>query len=110
MPLIVLCGRPCTGKTTRAKEIKDYIEKEVKDMEVIIINEESLGLERGQCYSSGIKEKEMRAFLRSHLEKNLTSKNVVIFDTVNFMRSIRYELYCLARTAKSTNCVVGIIH
>ena len=48
----------------------------------------------------------MRGLFRSHVEKNLTSKNVVILDTLNYIKGLRYELYCLARTAKSTNCVV----
>jgi protein KTI12 len=108
MPLIVICGRPCTGKTTRALEIKAYIEANVKDMDVVIINEESLGLCRAQAYADSIKEKEMRALLRSTVEKNLTNKNVVILDSVNFIKGVRYELYCLARTAKSTNCVVRV--
>jgi len=52
MPLIVLCGRPASGKSKRAVEIKDYIENEVKmGHEVIIINEESLGLDRNLGYS-----------------------------------------------------------
>lgn len=110
MPLIVMCGRPSTGKSTRAREIKDYIEANVKDMEVIIINEESLGIDRAKCYADGIREKEMRALFRSNVEKVLTSKNVVILDTVNFIKGVRYELYCLARTAKSTNCVVMSFH
>jgi protein KTI12 len=110
MPLIVMCGRPSTGKSTRAREIKAYIEEHVKDMEVVIINEESLGMDRGKCYADSIREKEMRALFRSNVEKLLTSKNVVILDTVNFIKGVRYELYCLARTAKSTNCVVAGLH
>ena len=52
MPLIVMCGRPATGKSKRALELKDYIENTVKmGHEVIIINEESLGMDRSICYS-----------------------------------------------------------
>lgn len=105
MPLIVMCGRPGSGKTTRAKELKAYFEGEHK-LEVILLNEEGLGIDRNYSYSNPVREKEMRGLFRSHVEKNLTNKNVVILDTVNYIKGLRYELYCLARSAKSTNCVV----
>ena len=105
MPLIVMCGRPSSGKSKRAQEIKKYIEENLK-LEVIIINEESLGIDRNKCYVDNIKEKEMRGSLRSNVEKTLNDKNVVILDSLNYIKGLRYELYCLARSAKSTNCVV----
>lgn len=38
MPLIVLTGVPCSGKTTRANELKKYFEELGKD--VIVVSEE----------------------------------------------------------------------
>lgn len=112
-----MCGRPASGKSKRAGEIKDYLENVLKaGLEVVVINEESLGLDRNVGYSGrpgspdNIKEKEMRGLFRSHVEKHLTNKNVVILDTLNYIKGVRYELYCLARTAKSTNCVVRSAH
>ena len=101
-----MCGRPSTGKSTRARELKQFFEENTK-MPVLMLNEESLGLDKNQAYSDTIKEKEFRAFLRSHVEKNLNSQTIVILDTLNYIKGVRYELYCLARTAKSTYCVVG---
>jgi protein KTI12 len=49
----------------------------------------------------------MRGYFKTEVERLLTSKTVVILDTLNYIKGFRYELYCLARTAKSTNCVVN---
>lgn len=41
MPLIVITGIPCSGKTTRSLELKNYFEEKLKDsgQHVEIINE-----------------------------------------------------------------------
>lgn len=45
MPLLMISGRPGSGKTTRAKELeKIFTEKYQK--KVMIINEEAFGLEK----------------------------------------------------------------
>ena len=49
MPLILICGYPSSGKTTRAHEIKKYIEENHKK-EVTIINEEFLKLDKKDAY------------------------------------------------------------
>jgi len=45
MPLIIMVGIPCSGKSTRAKLIAKFLEEE-KKLEVQIVNEELLGLEK----------------------------------------------------------------
>ena len=35
MPLLVITGIPCSGKTTRTSELKEYFEKRHKKVEVI---------------------------------------------------------------------------
>ena len=45
MPLIVMVGIPCAGKTTRARQLKQYFEQ-AHSKEVQIINEEFLGLSK----------------------------------------------------------------
>ena len=49
MPLIVFCGIPSCGKTTRANEIKTYLEEKHK-AKVLIVNEEALSLKKNECY------------------------------------------------------------
>ena len=44
----------------------------------------------------------MRASLKSEVERNLDSDTIVILDSLNYIKGYRYELYCLARSAKTT--------
>ena len=47
MPLIVMCGLPCSGKTTRVKELKTFFESK-KGKTVEIISEEEC-MKRALC-------------------------------------------------------------
>ena len=49
MPLILICGYPSSGKTTRATELKSFLETEFKH-DVIIINEENLEIDKMEAY------------------------------------------------------------
>ena len=105
MPLIVQCGIPGSGKTTKANELKKYFE-EKHNITVDIINEESMNLEKNMYYGDSIKEKEVRAFLKSNVEKSLSPESITILDSQNYIKGYRYELYCLSRQYKTTQCVV----
>jgi protein KTI12 len=50
MPLVVFCGPPCSGKTTRAKELFNHIKNEGK-RDVVLINEESLLINKNEGYA-----------------------------------------------------------
>ena len=49
-PLLVICGIPGSGKTTRATELKTYLEK-THEAEVEIVSEDSLKLDKNLSYS-----------------------------------------------------------
>jgi protein KTI12 len=50
MPLVIITGHPCTGKTTFANNLVNKL-KLVKDEEkIFLINEESLHYERDEYY------------------------------------------------------------
>ena len=98
MPLIVMVGIPCSGKTKRANQIREYMEEEHKQ-EVQIINEEFLGMSKAEYLVNPQQEKILRASLKSNVEKHLSSQRVVILDSMNYFKSFRYELYCLARNS-----------
>ena len=55
---------------------------------------------------SAQQEKILRASLKSNVEKYVNSQRVVIIDSLNYFKSFRYELYCLARNAQTTLCLV----
>ena len=49
MPLIVLCGLPSSGKTTRAKQLAEYFENSSKT--VSIIHDHSFINDKNKVYS-----------------------------------------------------------
>lgn len=104
MPLIVMCGRPSTGKTARANELLQYLE--AQGHSCILINEEFLGISKAEGYSSNFNEKNTRSLLKSVLERELNSTKYVIFDSMNYIKGYRYELYCLVRNVRTTHCVI----
>lgn len=108
MPLIVLTGVPCSGKTTRAEELKQYFEEQGK--EVYIISEYAqivkAGFDKNAFYADSNKEKHIRGLLKSEMLKLISSTNVVILDALNYIKGYRYELFCGSKANKSTQCTV----
>ncbi len=107
MPLIIVSGRPCVGKTTFAEKLKEYIIAQGYK-NVILINEESLRLVKAEGYANSNKEKDIRGALKSAVDHALTPNAFVILDSLNYIKGFRYELYCQARTNRSTHCVVWV--
>ena len=100
-----MVGIPCSGKSTRAKLIEQYLKNE-KGQEVQIINEEALGLSKAAYLRDPTQEKILRASLKSNVEKYVDQSRVVILDSMNYIKGYRYELYCLARSSMTTLCLV----
>jgi tRNA uridine 5-carbamoylmethylation protein Kti12 len=48
-PLVVICGRPCVGKTTVANALAQHLEG-VTGTRPVVINEEALGLVHAEAY------------------------------------------------------------
>jgi protein KTI12 len=55
-----------------------------------------------------VKEKMTRGFIKSNTEKYISSETIVIVDSMNYIKGFRYELYCLARASKTTNCLLYV--
>ena len=49
MPLIIMCGFPCSGKSKRAQELRNYLENRGKT--VYLASDESSSLDRNTVYS-----------------------------------------------------------
>lgn len=107
MPLIILCGVPQSGKTYFARILIEYLSQNT-DMQIIHISEESLSIDKAHAYSDNSTEKNLRALLKSTVEKELSPSRIVILDSLNYIKGYRYELYCLARTAQTNHCLVYI--
>ena len=105
MPLIIMCGYPASGKTTRCNELKEYFsQKHGKRVEVI--NDDTLESNKNTVYSSSANEKSARGSLKSAVERLMSRDVVVILDSLNYIKGYRYELYCSAKAHKTPHCVV----
>lgn len=68
MPLIVICGYPCSGKTTTSIKLKEYLKNHIEmnfeslkskgvtvDSNIVIVNDEVLASCRDTVYQSNIR-------------------------------------------------------
>ena len=132
MPLIVICGHPCSGKSTVAQRIAEICRQRGGD--AVVVDEESLHLVRndsykGTCVRTYINrhaqnshllpmyhsfadvpsEKNTRGVLRSVVDRCLSQRSrIVIFDSLNNIKGYRYELWCIARGASTRYCMVHV--
>ncbi|KAM9311831.1 protein KTI12 homolog [Gastrophryne carolinensis] len=104
MPLVVLCGFPCSGKSRRALELKAHLEQNGR--KVTIIGDHMLDIDKNAVYAESRKEKDLRGALRAEVERNLNKENVVILDSLNYIKGYRYELFCLIKHAQTPHCLI----
>lgn len=106
MPLVTVCGRPCTGKTALATRLRNHLVD--AGHAVVLVNEESLGLDKVSGYANAAAEKQTRAAIKAAVDRSLTSTTVVICDSLNYIKGFRYELYCLAKSQRTPHCCVHL--
>lgn len=115
MPLIVLTGYPSSGKSTLSVEIKNFLlaklQQEGDTRKVTVVSDsDNLDWEgRDSTYSSIAKEKELRAWLRSEIQRHLSLNHIVLLDCAAYIKGFRYEIYCIAKEAKTQYCVVEVL-
>lgn len=100
MPLIIFTGFPCSGKTTRAKEVQQSLPT------AVIISCDTLGHSKFICHSSADEEKRCRAAVFAATERALSKDSTVIVDAMNYIKGYRYQLYCLAREIGTPHLVI----
>ncbi|XP_053741759.1 protein KTI12 homolog isoform X1 [Synchiropus splendidus] len=105
MPLILMCGYPCSGKSRRAKELKEYFELNT-DRKVHIVGDESLGVDKNAVYADSQEEKRVRAALKAEAERKLNKEDIVILDSFNYIKGYRYELFCVVKHLQTPHCLV----
>ncbi|KAM6937137.1 protein KTI12 homolog [Xenentodon cancila] len=105
MPLIVMCGYPCSGKTRRAEELKAYFDENT-EKRVHIVGDGVLGVERNAVYADSQKEKNLRASLKAEVERKVNKDDIVILDSLNYIKGYRYELFCLIKHTQTPHCLV----
>ncbi|XP_059446924.1 protein KTI12 homolog [Corylus avellana] len=106
MALVVICGQPCSGKSTAALFLAEVLKESESKQTVRIIDETSLHLDRNQSYANMTAEKNLRGVLRSEVDRSVSKDNIIIVDSLNSIKGYRYELWCLARAAGIRYCVL----
>jgi len=115
MPLIVVCGRPCTGKTRFALQLRERILAQDGARAVLLVNDEALGVDKGAGYASAREEKVSRGRHKAAVERALAAITdggggppVIIADGLNYIKGYRYELWCLARAVGAAYACVWV--
>ncbi|XP_076459893.1 protein KTI12 homolog [Babylonia areolata] len=106
MPLVIICGYPASGKTTRTSELQKYLADSHPQRNVHVVSDHSIDVNRNEVYVSSQKEKEVRGSLKSAVQRLLGKDDVVILDSLNYIKGFRYELYCLSKGCHSTQCLI----
>ncbi|XP_061898524.1 protein KTI12 homolog [Entelurus aequoreus] len=105
MPLIIMCGFPCSGKTRRTEELKAYFEQHT-DKKIHVVGDSALAVEKNAVYADSQKEKQVRAVLKAEVERKVNKDDIVILDSLNYIKGYRYELFCLTKHAQTPQCLV----
>lgn len=102
MPLLLLFGQPLTGKSKTAAQIQQ--EAVSRGLDSIVVDLELMG-----CTTKDLTESigTVRTRLRQLVAQYLSKERLVIVDHTNHTKSFRYELFCIARERKTTNCIVS---
>ena len=107
MPLIIIAGYPCCGKTTFCLKLASYLEAQgVK--KVVIINEESESINKRSAYLESFTEKKTRGSLKSAVDHVLDAESFVILDSMNYIKGYRYELFCISRSLRTPHCCIWV--
>ncbi|MBN3307818.1 KTI12 protein, partial [Amia calva] len=105
MPLIVMCGFPCSGKSQRTEELKAYFAQST-ERKVHIVGDETVGIDKNCVYADSQKEKNLRGALRAEVERKVNKDDIVILDSLNYIKGYRYELFCLIKHTQTPHCLV----
>jgi protein KTI12 len=99
--LVIMCGVPCSGKSTAAAELASALS--AKGIRTTTVDEPSLHLHRNAGYANGHVEKNTRGLLKATVDRSLHKDGpVVIVDACNGIKGYRYELWCIARQVGAT--------
>lgn len=108
MPLIILSGIPSSGKSTRAKQLKDYFENQNKTVHILSENNviHKTGIHKNEVFADSKNEKQLRGDLKSETQRLLNKNDVLILDGGNYIKGYRYEIYCAAKSVRVTQCTI----
>ncbi|KAK3391752.1 chromatin associated protein KTI12 [Sordaria brevicollis] len=119
MPLILITGLPTSGKSTRASQLYDYLTERIASdpstsskFRLHLISDQTLSISRSvydldpahtpaHVRSANASEKDARAALYGAVKRVLSPRDIVILDTLNYIKGWRYQLYCEAKNVQT---------
>ncbi|KAK7035299.1 kti12, chromatin associated [Paramarasmius palmivorus] len=113
MALITISGFPASGKSTRALQIKKFLDEKINQdkvshLTVAIISDDSLNIPRS-VYDESRSEKPARGALFTAIQRQMSSNTILIVDAPNYIKGFRYQMYCAARELKLRVCTVYVL-
>lgn len=114
MALITFSGYPASGKTRRAIQLKEHLNRRLANStcnalrEVIVLSDDSLNIDRSS-YNDSRSEKLARATLFAAMQRHISRDTILIIDALNYIKGFRYQLYCAAREFKLRVCTVYVL-
>ncbi|KAK6952890.1 hypothetical protein Daesc_005187 [Daldinia eschscholtzii] len=125
MPLIIVTGLPTSGKTTRAKQLHNYLSERIADSSspaaakyrLHLISDQTLSISRSvydlsatpaHTRSANASEKDARAAIYGATKRVLSDRDIVILDGLNYIKGWRYQLFCEAKAVRTPSCVLQI--
>lgn len=117
MPLVIFAGFPCSGKTTWANELRKGLEKRIdlakQNLEsghnytISYHSDQTLGIGR-DTYEDSNKEKLARGSQISFVKRDISKTNIVILDSMAYIKGFRYQLYCESKGMATPHCVIQV--
>jgi len=117
MPLVIFSGLPCSGKSTRAKDLASKLQERISSLDqnqpgsnlkVILHSDESLGISEEE-YRESKTEKSLRGLQMSAVKRDISRNNIVILDSPAYIKGFRYQLHCEAKALSTACCVIHVM-
>ncbi|KAJ8868965.1 hypothetical protein PR048_030506 [Dryococelus australis] len=112
MPLVVVTGFPSSGKTTVAlQRLKVFLRCEAiyKNVKHFLSYSALSGFLVSSDFTDSSKEKEIRGLIKAEAQRLIGRDTVVIIDAGNYIKGYRYELYCMSKSNKCTQCTLHCV-
>lgn len=124
MQLVILTGFPCSGLTYRANQLASLIEKTQDELFATTESASPVSLKSRFkvnvvashdtshpriVYDHARTEKEARGVAYARAKRALTKDSIVLLDGMNYIKGWRYQLWCEAKAAGTTCCVVSFV-
>jgi protein KTI12 len=109
MALVTFSGFPCSGKSTRAAELKAFLDAGLVDgLTAVVLSDDALHTDRA-AYADARAEKAARGALLAAVQRALGLRTVLVLDGLNYIKGWRYQLYCAARELRLRVCTVHVV-